>query len=92
LQAHRKFDLADIVASDGSKDYIPVYDDEGREVGDRLDHEHISRSKLIVETLMRQAAKIVPRQYGDKVALTGGSKDDGDEPLQVVIGSRESDL
>lgn len=67
-QAHALFDLARDIADDGSRDYTSEVDGKGRE---RLvvDHDHIQRSRLRVETYMKAAAKLLPREYGEKVAL-----------------------
>jgi hypothetical protein len=52
---------AEDVAVDGSQDY--TIDDKGHKV---VDHEHISRSRLIVDTRKWMASKLVPRLFGDK--------------------------
>lgn len=63
------------IADDGSNDWME------KEHGPVLDAEHVQRSKLRIEARKWVAAKLLPKKYGDKVALTGA--DDG--PLQVVI-------
>lgn len=57
------------IADDGRRDYATSED--GREV---VDHDHIQRSKLRVETRLKLLAKWDPRRYGEKqqVELSGG--------------------
>lgn len=54
------------IADDGSRDYSK--DEDGREV---VDHDHIQRSKLRVDTRKWIASKLKPKKYGDRMALTG---------------------
>lgn len=63
------------IADDGRRDYVP--NDDGREV---VDHDHIARSRLRVETRLKLLAKWDPKRYGDRIA-TEISTPDG--PLQV---------
>jgi hypothetical protein len=58
------------IADDGSRDYMTLAD--GREVPD---HDHISRSKLRIETRMKLLAKWDPKRYGDKTAIDHTSSD-----------------
>jgi hypothetical protein len=43
----------------------------------------VQRDKLIIETDLKLLAKWAPKQYGDKVALTGGSE--GDPPIKTEL-------
>jgi hypothetical protein len=52
------------IADDGRRDY--ARDEDGHEV---VDHDHIQRAKLRVETRLKLLAKWDPRRYGDKVAI-----------------------
>lgn len=68
------------ISDDGSNDWME------RNVGDGetitvADHEHISRSKLRVDTRKWLLSKVLPKVYGDKVAVTG----EGGGPLVVEI-------
>lgn len=56
------------IADDGTRDYS--VDEEGRQV---VNHDHIQRSKLRVETRLKLLAKWDPKRYGDKLQteLTG---------------------
>lgn len=58
------------IADDGSRDYMTTTD--GREVPD---HDHISRSKLRIETRLKLLAKWDPKRYGDKTAIDHTSSD-----------------
>lgn len=50
------------IADDGSRDY--QVQEDGREV---VDHDHIGRSRLRVDTRLKLLAKWDPKRYGDKV-------------------------
>lgn len=53
------------IADDGRRDYKP--DKDGREI---VDHDHIARSRLRVDTRLKLLSKWSPR-YGDKMQLAG---------------------
>jgi hypothetical protein len=57
------------LADDGRKDTF--LDDKGNE---RVDHDHINRSKLRVDTRKWLMAKLHPRTYGEKVDVTSGGE------------------
>ena len=74
LYAKAKQDQADTlaeeildIADDTSNDYKTIVKD-GREV-EVVDHEHIQRSRLRVDTRKWIAAKLKPKSYGEKVDL-----------------------
>jgi len=50
----------------------------------------IQRDKLIIDTDLKLLAKWDPKRYGDKVALTGGSKDDA--PIKVETAAKLDNL
>lgn len=52
------------IADDGRRDYVP--DEDGREV---VDHDHINRAKLRVETRKWLMGKMAPKKYGDRLQL-----------------------
>lgn len=62
------------IADDGSRDYETKED--GREV---VDHDHIQRSKLRIDTRLKLLAKWNPKKYGERLALAG----DPDAPVVV---------
>lgn len=55
------------ISDDGSNDYVPT--DEGPS----LDRDHVTRSKLRVDSRKWYLSKLAPKRYGDKMAheLTG---------------------
>lgn len=64
------------IADDGTND--TQVDDNGLA---RVDHDHIARSRLRVDSRKWLAAKLAPKKYGDKLAV-GGAEDLG--PVQVT--------
>lgn len=62
LMAHRILCVAD----DGTNDYYETQDGEKK-----VDHEHIQRSKLRVDTMKWILSKRVPKTFGDKLDVTG---------------------
>ena len=75
IWSERMFD----VAFDGSRDY----DGTGK-----LDKEHVMRSKLVVETMQWQMARLNPRQWADKRQIDAAiqAKHRGDEPASTLGG------
>jgi hypothetical protein len=72
------------IADDGRRDYVK--DGDGKIA---VDHDHISRSRLRVETRLKLLAKWDPRRYGDRQILAG----DKDNPLfQPVTHMSEAQL
>lgn len=69
------------IADDGSNDWMEVTDKEGNVIGQKLNNEHVARSKLRLEQRRWLAQKFWPKVYGDKVAVVGG--DDDDKPIRV---------
>lgn len=67
------------IADDGSRDYKEEMDGHG---GTRVvvDHDHIQRSKLRVDTRLKLLAKWDPRRYGDRHVLAG----DPEAPLSGI--------
>lgn len=63
------------ISDDGANDWM---EREGVEVPD---HEHMQRSKLRVDTRKWLMAKMMPKKYGDRVAVAG----DSDAPLTVAV-------
>ncbi len=74
MQADALFDEALEIADDASGDWST--DKDGRKV---LDHEHVQRSRLRVDTRKWAAGKMAPKRYGDKIQHTG----DGGGPIRV---------
>ncbi len=74
LQADKLFDEALEIADETSDDWIRTED--GKKI---LDHEHVQRSRLRVDTRKWAAGKLAPKRYGDKLQHTG----DGGGPIRV---------
>lgn len=72
-QADSVFEEMLEIADDGRRDYS--VDEDGREI---VDHDHIQRSKLRVETRKWMLGKMAPKKYGDRLQLAN----DPDHPLQ----------
>lgn len=67
------------IADDGRRDYQVMED--GREV---VDHDHIARSRLRVDTRLKLLAKWDPKRYGDKVQLADSDGNNLPAPQFVV--------
>lgn len=63
------------ISDDGRRDYVP--DEDGHEV---VDHDHIQRSKLRVETRKWLMGKMAPKKYGDRLQLAN----DPDDPIGTL--------
>ncbi len=72
-QADALFDEALEIADAASGDWT---DKDGKKV---LDHEHVQRSRLRVDTRKWAAGKLAPKRYGDKLQHTG----EGGGPIRV---------
>lgn len=68
-QADALFDETLDIADDGSNDWIERKREDGS-TDTVLDHEHVQRSKLRIETRKWMAGKLRPKVYGDKLDLT----------------------
>ena len=73
-QAELRIDEIVGIADDSARDVIT--DDEGKKI---VDHDHISRSRLRVDSRKWVASKLLPKVYGDKLQHTG----DGGGPIRV---------
>ena len=73
-QAELRIDEIVSIADDSARDVIT--DDEGKKI---VDHDHISRSRLRVDSRKWVASKLLPKVYGDKLQHTG----DGGGPIRV---------
>lgn len=70
------------IADDGSRDVRIT--DEGHEV---VDHDHIARSRLRVDTRKWLASRLAPRKYGERIEHAG----DPDAPMkhEIAVASPE---
>jgi hypothetical protein len=62
-----------VIADDDSRDWEPVKNADGDIIGVKVDGEHVTRSKLRIETRLKLLAKW-DKRYADKVAV-GGTDD-----------------
>ncbi len=74
MRADALFDEALEIADAAAGDWTT--DGNGKTV---LDHEHVQRSRLRVDTRKWAAGKLAPKRYGDKIQHTG----DGGGPIRV---------
>jgi Bacteriophage Sf6, terminase small subunit-like len=65
------------ISDDSSRDWIT--DVDGNRV---VDHDHINRARLRVDSRKWVTSKLKPRKYGDKLLHTGG---DGEGPVAVKL-------
>jgi len=56
------------IADDGTNDWMSRQGDDGETIR-VLDHEHVQRSKLRIDSRKWLMAKMAPKKYGDKVNL-----------------------
>lgn len=73
-QAEVRADEIIEIADDGSIDFTT--DKDGKPI---VNHEHITRSRLRVDTRKWIASKLLPKRYGDKLQHTG----EGGGPIRV---------
>ncbi len=76
MQADALFDEALEIADDASGDW--AVDKDGKKT---LDHEHVQRSRLRVDTRKWAAGKLAPKRYGDKLQHTG----EGGGPIRTEV-------
>lgn len=69
------------IADDARNDWIIRESGDDQAEVQRLDHEHVARSKLRIETRLKLLAKWDPKRYGDLVKLSGP---DGKSPVGVA--------
>ena len=76
MQADALFDEALEIADEASGDWTT--DKNGKLA---LDHEHVQRSRLRVDTRKWTAAKLAPKRYGDEIQRTG----EGGGPVTFIM-------
>lgn len=81
------FDIAD----DGSNDWMEKRKKDG-DVEIVLDREHVSRSKLRIETRMWAMARMAPKRYGDKKQVEHSGKVDIAEMDDEAIDAKLAKL
>lgn len=68
------------ISDDGTNDWIERENKDGSKF-DAIDHEHISRSRLRVDTRKWIMSKLLPKKYGDRLIAEHSGKDGG--PIQT---------
>jgi hypothetical protein len=75
------------ISDDGSNDWMERKNEDGDIIGWRENGEAIRRSALRIDTRKWIAARLLPKKYGEKIAL-GGSKDM--DPIETKeVGTRD---
>jgi len=74
-QADALFDESLDIADDGSNDWMERTREDGT-ADEVLNHEHIQRSKLRIDTRRWMAGKLRPKKYGEKLELDQNHKFD----------------
>lgn len=72
IQADVMADEITDIADDGSNDWMERETEKGR-VSRVVDHEHVQRSRLRVDTRKWIASKLKPKKYGDKLEIDNKS-------------------
>ena len=65
------------IADDDRRDWEALTDEDGNVTGVRVDGEHVTRSRLRIETRLKLLAKWDPKRYGERTTIAG----DPDAPL-----------
>jgi hypothetical protein len=81
LQADWLFDEILEIADDAMNDFVTHQTAEGVTVN-RVDHEHIQRARLRVDTRKWMAGKLAPKKYGDQITQRMVGADGG--PVATV--------
>lgn len=78
-QAHHWADEIITISDDSRNDFITRQTPAGEEV--MVNHEHISRAKLRVDSRKWLLARLLPKQYGDHIEAPGTAEN----PLTVLV-------
>lgn len=62
------------IADDASNDWMEKLDREGQSAGWLVNHDHVSRSKVRIETRRWLAERMAPKRYGPKQDITSGGE------------------
>lgn len=83
LLEHWAEDIIEI-SDDGSRDYIESDLGDGV-VGNRVDHDHIARSKLRVDSRKWLLARLAAKKYGDRISTELTGPDGGPVQVQPIL-------
>ena len=82
------------IADDGTNDWIERQNRDGTTYTE-IDHEHVTRSRLRVDSRKWLMSKLLPKKYGDRVDLTHTGKDGGpiviDKIERIIVKPSNSD-
>lgn len=78
------------ISDDGTNDTYTVHDNEGNEM-ERVNHDHISRSKLRVDTRKWALARMNARRFGDRQAIDVGGQKENPLNLADLISKAQAD-
>ncbi len=79
IRSHVWAEEAIDISDDGQNDYIERAKEEGSQI--IVDHDHIARSRLRVETRKWMLSKLLPKTYGDTLKLQG----DKENPIALTL-------
>lgn len=82
-QADALFDEIIDIADDSRNDWMEIKygDSDDEDAGWKVNHEHIQRARLRVDSRKWMASKLSPKKYGDKIQHGG----DPDNPLVINV-------
>ncbi len=64
------------IADDGTNDWQDRLSDTGEVIGEQLNHEHVQRSRLRIDTRKWYVSKIAPNRYGNKIEQQHSAEED----------------
>lgn len=70
------------IADDGSNDWMEKQNADGETIAEVVNHEHIQRSRVRIDTRKWLMSKLAPKRYGDKVTQEITGKDGG--PIETA--------
>ena len=84
LQAENLVDEIIDISDDGSNDFMARELDDGRIV-EAVNHEHITRSRLRVDSRKWFASKVLPKKYGERVQTEISGPDGGPVVTESIV-------
>lgn len=79
------------VANDGSNDYMVRQSKDGEEY-EVVNHEHVQRSRLRVDTMKWMLSKTLPKIYGERLNLDHTNSDGSMAPLLEWVNERRKTI
>lgn len=84
LQAETLVDEIIDISDDGTNDWMDRNNSDGVAIDRVVDHEHITRSRLRIDSRKWFASKVLPKKYGEKVQQEISGPDGGPVPVAVA--------